>query len=189
MPYITPITDRTQADIDARTSKAFFNVADWVRIYGNAKQVHDLFVVLGFSVPFNTLSTPTQVTIPSVHTFNSFLENIETLRVAAGLPVIPGLTEIKVDWLEGSSAESPDYLDANDWERVLDILYNNIGFTLDYVIYCGVANAGQPRFYQHRWRQFGGWVLPSLSPVRRPRTGIAIMGTRLMRQNKWRQYG
>jgi hypothetical protein len=189
MPYETPIFDRTADDIASKTAKAFLNVADWIRIYGNAAFVHVLVAFLvEYDPAFNTLDAPSITTIPGAVEFNQFLENIEALRAAANLPEIPGLVEIKDDWLGGPLAAAPDYEDANDWERVLEIVRSRIILLVDYRMYCGVPEAGQARFYQHRWRLFPDWAPPSDTPVRRPRTVVALSGTNMTRQNKWRRY-
>lgn len=187
-PYTTPIYDRTATDIANETAKGFFNVADWERIYGNSEVVHAIISFLStHTITFDELGAPTITTIPAVADFNTFLANIERMREAAWLPTLTGIVEIKDDWQGGGAAAAPDYEDANDWERVLELVRAQIVLNADYRIYCGVARVGQVRFYQHRWRLFG-WVPNSASPVRRPRTGIAISGVGLTRNNFFRRY-
>jgi hypothetical protein len=188
MRYITPIYDRAESDIENRTSKAFFNVTDWARIHNNT-QVAQLLVeaLLSIDITSNTVTPPTMTTIPTVTQLNEFLENIETLRLASALPEITGLVAIKYDWIAGRMAGTPDYLVVNDWERVLDIVYNAIARSVEYAIYCGVGAVGQPRFYQHRFRRYG-WVQPSDTPSRHARAGVATCGTGLTRNNSYRRY-
>lgn len=153
MAYVTPVLDRQLSDITGRTAKAFINVADWERIYGNAQEVNALVVsTFGKAVAFDTLTAPTIDTIPTVAEFNVLLANIERIRLNSNLPAITGLVEIKYDWIAGSNEDSPDYLTANSWEQVLDIVYNAVPIAADYWIPCGVAASGQPRFWQHRFR-------------------------------------
>lgn len=188
MPYITPIIDRSQADIDAETSKAYFNCSDWLRIHGNTETAHILIsLLLGTTVQQNTLTDPIITTIPTVTEINLFIENINLLRESSGLPAITGLEILKDDWIAGRSSGAPNFEVVNSWERVLDIVYNSMAHSVAYVIYCDVAASGQPRFYQHRFRVYG-WILPSETAVRRARTGIAITGSDLMRTNNWRKY-
>lgn len=133
MPYVTAVTDRTQTDIDTRTSKAFFNVADWDRIEDNAIFVKDELITYSGAVIIFTgiASAPAITSIPNVDDFNRLLENIEYLRQAAA-SVIPTLTDtagfsaIAYDWEAGASKEAPDYTDVNQWERVIDLIHSQI---------------------------------------------------------------
>jgi len=187
--YTTPITDRNNTDIATRTAKAFINILDWSRIYGNSHITKLLLDFLyGSSTVFTELTTPVITTIPTVTEINSLLANIERIRIVAALPTIAGLSEVKDDYIEGSSADAPDYVDANLWENVLDIVHSKVVLSAEYVIYCGLATVGQPRFYQHQWRQFAGWVGVSGSPVRRARTNQAICNAGLKRNNGYRRY-
>jgi hypothetical protein len=152
MAWVTPITDRVLADIAARNSKAFFNVADWTRIYGNETVVRDLIsTLLGVTVTLTSLSTPSTTTFPAVADVNAFIANIEACRVAAALPEAIAVP-LKCDYVGGPSEEAPDYLDVNDWENDLLQIYTLLPAAVDYGISCGVAAAGQPRFWQARWR-------------------------------------
>ena len=188
MRYTEPITDRAQSDIDNLTVKAFFNVADWQRIYNNAQVAKALLDFLfSINITFDTVTEPTIITIPTVTQLNTLLANIDRLRIESNLPAITELNEIASDWKEGSGAPSPDYLDANEWEQVIDLIFASVGKVPNYYIYCGVASVGQIRMYQHRWRLYT-WIEESLSPVRRARTGIAKTGTGLTWNNGFRRY-
>jgi len=46
MSYTTAVKDRTLADIAARNSKAYFNVADWTRIKNNEQVTRNLAEIL-----------------------------------------------------------------------------------------------------------------------------------------------
>ena len=59
MSYKTPITDRTLTDITTKTAKAFFNVADWVRIYGNAEIINAIVSELNGAITFDAITEPT----------------------------------------------------------------------------------------------------------------------------------
>jgi hypothetical protein len=123
MAYVTPVTDRTSADIAARNSKAFMNVADWSRIYSNSQLVNSLAaIMLDTGIVFNILSTPTITTIPNVTDLNTLTGNIERVRVAV-IAVLPTLTEIKDDYEAGPDKTAPKYTDVNLWESVLDAVW------------------------------------------------------------------
>ena len=134
MAYVTAITDRVLSDITTPTSKGYWNIADWTRVYGNSQLVNSLAaIMLDTPIVFNTLTAPTITTIPSVTDFNTFLANIERLRLAvAGESIVGTGTEIKDDYTAGTGYESPDYVDANLWESTLDAIWNHYnGPTLD----------------------------------------------------------
>lgn len=187
--YIAPvITDRSPADIAAQTTKAFFNVLDWQRIYNNAevtKQIVDF--LLGLNITFNTVGSVSITTIPTVAELNTLLANINRIYQASGLQTTLGLELIKEDWQDGTTVQSPNYINANEWENLVNKIFTSITPVFDYRIYCGVAGAGQLRFYQHRWRVYP-WVAESANPVRRLRTGRGVMGRSLTFQNKFRRY-
>lgn len=125
MAYTSPVTDRDQADIDALNSKAYFNVADWTRIYDNAEHVNGLFTsVLGYPISFVTLDTPTTATIPTVTAFNTLMENINRMSAwAAEYAAAPIVGTLKGDWQAGAGMQSPNYADVNTWESIIDVLY------------------------------------------------------------------
>jgi|SRR5688572_1549066 len=127
MSYTTAVTDRTAADLVARNSKAFINVADFTRIYGNSLLVQSLLYAAELiTVDFETLATPTIITIPTVEEYNTLAGNIEAIRfqIEIELATIPGATtEIKHDYEAGASKETFDYRDVNLWESTLDVLW------------------------------------------------------------------
>lgn len=187
MAWIEPIYDRTAADIAARSSKAFFNVVDWVRINGNTTHVRAMITVLrGVTIAYNALPAPAMASLPTAQEINQFVQNIETLRDNSGAPVSFGVVALKTDYVSGASGSAPDYADVNDWERNLAILKDFLVKSAHYEVFCGVAEAGQSRFWQSRFRV--PFVREEEAPLRRPRCGVAVCGTDAARQNKFRRY-
>jgi hypothetical protein len=187
MPFVTPVTDRTAADILNKTDKSFFNVADWIRINGNTIYVRALMYVLrGINIDFETLDTPSITTIPTVDEFNAFIQNIENIRLALGLPAVAGIVDLKTDYEAIENSEVPDYTDANAWEKNLLLIKNLTIAVSTFMVMCGVGASGQQRYWQNRFRNM--FVKSVKHPVQRPITGIAISGAGLMRQSGWRQY-
>jgi hypothetical protein len=153
MSWVNPIIDRTSADILARTVKAFMNVADWTRIHGDTTEIQaQITSLLGLTVTLTTLTTPAITHFPAAAEINALIANIEAVRVGACLPVTTGVVVLKHDYLDGNGAVAPDYLAVNGWERNLSLLHSLLPNASDYVVHCGVANAGQPRFWQHKFR-------------------------------------
>ncbi len=128
MSYTTPVTDRTYADIAARNSKAYFNVADWTRIKNNELVTRNLAeILLSISVTATMIAEVTTASIPTVSTVNALLTNIENLRLAvAGLSIAGTSTEIKDDWATGMAVVSPTFADVNLWESTLHAIWTYI---------------------------------------------------------------
>lgn len=189
MKLISPVTDRTLADVQNRTAKGFVNVEDWIRIYRNSRLVSRIVsTLLDAEVAFDELSEPTTTSFPTVDNLNTLLANIQRAREASGLPDLSGLDDIKTDWTAGASSAAPTYEDANAWERAESIVIAAMVTLQDYKIYTGVAGCGQARFYQCRWRKSDQFVAPIETPIRKARTGNAQTGTGLTRQNSFRRY-
>jgi hypothetical protein len=185
MAWTEPIYDRVLADITNKTSKGFFNVADWVRINGNTQIVNALINVLkSLNITFDTLTPPTIATIPNIDDVNDFVDNIERIRAASGVPLATGLVALKNDYTSGGI--TPDYTTVNDWERDLDLLRSYLIKAAYFTPYCGVPSVGQTRFWQVRFRRFP-FAAPDNS-IRSPRAGVAICGSGLQRQNNFRRY-
>lgn len=138
MSYTTPVTDRTQADIIAQNSKAYFNYTDWNRIYNNARLTIEVANVIGGeSYSWDAIPEAAMSTIPSVTNFNTLLENIELVRADVGLATTP--TAIKYDWEAGVAARSPRFIDVNLWELVIDALW--VHFNGAVVTVCPTLNS------------------------------------------------
>jgi hypothetical protein len=161
MPYVASITDRTATDIATQTSKAFFNVSDWTRIYGNALFVRDeVQTLFGVHIDFFVLNAPTTTSFPNVIDFNELLASIEQLRLKS-LAVIPslsgetGFTVVTSSWIGGINERAPNYIDVNHWEQVIDMIHTKV------------------TEYSALWFRFA-------------RTGIAVANAGLTRNNMFR---
>jgi hypothetical protein len=154
MSWISPIFDRTLADITGHTSKGYFNVADWVRIHGNTAWIKSFMNTNNYlDIPLISLSTPDTTTWPTAVSRNQLIENIERLRLAACLPVLlPNLKVLPYIWGDGANALAPEYEDVNDWERNLNVIHDGVVGAVNYRIHCGVPSTGQSRMWQHRFR-------------------------------------
>lgn len=185
MSWNDPVYDRSQSDILARTSKAFLNVVDWIRINGNTQIIQVLVrVIAGVDVSLYELDEPVITDFPTADEINQFIENIENLRQEAAFPVESGVVALKYDYLSGSGAVVPDFNDVNDWERDLAFIRDYLAASANYMRYCGTFNCGQPLYWQNRFRYFK-FVPDAYDPKRYPRMG-ATCGAGLTRQNRWR---
>ncbi len=148
MTYVPPITDRTQADILAKNSKAYQNVSDWVRQYDNSEEAHDAIeAALGVLIDFDTISAVVNTDIPTIAEINEFLANIERLRlwVETYAPIDDSdFIEVKDDWLAGQSNPAPTYMHVNSWEKVVDLIYQiyKAPYSVERVPIGGIATCG-----------------------------------------------
>jgi hypothetical protein len=216
MSWTRPIYDRTSADIINRTSKAFLNVADWLRITNNTNLLRQLVQIMhGLTITPNTLVQPSITTFPAVDDINQLIENIEQLRTATNFPSASGVVALKHDYKAGNAAVAPDYSAVNAWEQDLDYIRAYLRSAAEYYLYCGTFSSGADRTFANRWRPWRGYIKPAYDPTRyvrmgsscgasltwrnrwrspvdqrsqTPRCGYAICGTRLLRQNGFRRY-
>lgn len=163
MAWMTPIRDRTQADVTNRTAKGFWNVADWTRVNGNNAALAALYGTWGYPfVALASLTTPkatstttppatSDVTIPRASDLNALLENINRLIRASGLPS-PTCPALLPMWSSGPLVASPNYRDANAWEGAQWTLYTYIPIALYYQAHCGVPACGSSHLWQTRFR-------------------------------------
>jgi hypothetical protein len=186
--YLDPITDRSATDIAAKTAKAFFNVADWARIYGNAQVAKVLIETLNaVEITFTAIAEPTIASMARASAINTLCANIENIRAGTSLPEIVGIIDLKTDWGTGPTSAAPYYITVNQWEAMIDALRAAMVLSVDYRVYCGVAVVGQARFWQSYFRVYT-WVENDPSPTRHARTGVPNTGSGLTHQNKFRRY-
>jgi hypothetical protein len=180
------VYDRTVQDIERLTVKAYFNLADWTRIYENAEALNDLLNdLLELGVPFTTITEPIITDMPDVHDLNDLLENIELLRLATGLPNYEGMTELKIDWEGGTRADSPTYVHVNQWEYTEAKIKTLLSRLANQIVVCGVPSCGQSRLWQQRFRRYYlGTLLES--SYRFTRTSLAQCGASLSYNNRFR---
>lgn len=158
MPYTTPITDRTQSDIDNLTSKAYMNTADWERIALNAEYVHDfllstiaLYPTFDYDI-FDTDAFAIYI-IPDSSELNRLTGNIENMRVAM-LPYLPTLEEVNDNWVGGINEDAPDYVDVNLWEQTIDLIYLFFNGNQPRHAITGIARAGVGLTRNHGFRRY-----------------------------------
>lgn len=155
MSYTTPVTDRTAADVAAKNTKAYFNVADWTRIYDNTFFINAMLEDVEHSADFTTISTPTITTIPSVTNFNTLIQNIKNVQIVVEsfLNSPTGLAVLKTDWAAGAEEQTFNYLHVNSWEQNISILYtflNNL--TMPRKNRSGITTSGSSLTRNNRFR-------------------------------------
>ena len=188
MSWTEAIYDRVLADVQNRTAKGYLNISDRDRILENTNHVLFLMnLIYEYSGTLEDPGTADIDTIPEVTEINTIINNIEKLRKAASVPASAGAVALEL-FTAGIGGSSPDYNDVNDWERNLYLLKLYLINTAYYITYCGVSSAGQSKFWAVRFRTWD-FVPPAASPVRRPRSGVVVLGQDMSFQNGFRSYG
>lgn len=132
MAYTTPVYDRTLSDVLARNSKAYLSLADWQRIDSNAQETATAInLSLGGSISLVAIAAMTTSSIPDTDDVNDLAGNIEMMRafIDANFTVSDSdFTEVKDDYTSPldltHTGYSYPFQVVNQWEKVLDIMYN-----------------------------------------------------------------
>lgn len=137
------IFDRTQEDVTNKTEKGYYNTSDLNRVESWCRYLADELNNVGYNI---TITTNTDWTSTDLRTA-SHMERIRT-NIRALMTGYHYITTIY------SNAESFDYIKANNWEKILDEIYHLLWGMTDWYVYSGVANAGQNRLWQNRFRHY-----------------------------------
>ena len=116
----TLITDRTQEDVDERTTKGHYNASDLNRVAQAMNYIANIFNQRGYHVSIFAKTDWTITDIPTQSQMQQYIANIDTLRSA--ISVFPS-TPITPSDMAGFS-----WQEANDIESILrdlnDLLTN-----------------------------------------------------------------
>ena len=136
------IFDRTRADIENKTSKGYYNYTDLNRIEEWCAYLATQLTNYSYPVTITTKTDWTMEDFPTVAQMNRIRSNIQALKTAyysyTNLPTASLMT-----WQK-----------ANQFEKILDeirTLFNNMR---NWFVYSGVANSGQSRVWQNRFRRY-----------------------------------
>lgn len=137
------IFDRTQLDVTNDTWKGQYNASDFNRVETWCSYLATNLQLLGYMINITTKTNWVQ---------SDMREQSEMLRIKNNiLSIMTGfhyLTKIY------ASVDNWDYIKANRWEQILNEINNMMVGMQDWFVYGGVANGGQNRLWQHRFRQF-----------------------------------
>lgn len=116
----TLITDRTQADVEQRTAKGYYNASDLNRVGQAMRYVAARIVDMGGACAVNPKADWAMQDIPTEAQMAAYLSDLAVMRAAyAALPDTP---------VAPGSMEHLTYSTANDIERILqdvDMLLTN----------------------------------------------------------------
>lgn len=135
------IFDRTQADIDNRTLKGEYRSEDLNRVETWCEYLKNELNAVGYSI---NITTKTDWTMEDMRTMAE-MERIRS-NIKAIIQGYYTITQIE------PTAENFNWQKANNWEKILYEIYWLMFGMENYYVHSGVANSGQPRIYQNRFR-------------------------------------
>lgn len=121
----------------------FYNSSDLNRVESWCRFLADELNAVGYNISINTKTNWAQTDMRTA----SEMERIRT-NIKAIMNGYHYITNIE------NNAENFDYIKANNWERILFEIWNLMIGMQDWYVYGGVANGGQNRLWQHRYRDF-----------------------------------
>lgn len=145
------IYDRTQQDVTDKTEKGYYNVSDLNRVESWCEYLKTELNNAGYSISFTTKTDWTTSDMRTASQMERIRTNIKKLMT--GFHYITSIY---------ATAENFDFEKANNWEKILYEIWQLMWGMTDWYVYSGVANAGQNRLWQHRFRQF--YVSPIIPP-------------------------
>lgn len=154
LSYISSVTNRSLNDIIVRNTRAFFNVADWVRIDNNTRYAREMVLdIKGGIIPRIELNTPTRETKPTAANINALVQNIIYVQEAADVPSADYYT-LFANYEDGADKPAPDYIAVNSWEKVIEIIVTKY-WLLSVVRYLvtGIGITGSDEIRQNWFRR------------------------------------
>lgn len=92
MPWISPITDRSESDVVNKTTKGFYNAEDLNRVGEDVSWLAEQLAVYGYPVQVSPKTNWVMADFPTESTMTTYLGNIRALLAAfTALPNTPEL--------------------------------------------------------------------------------------------------
>lgn len=146
MQGFNALTDEEKADWQTHALKGFYNYTDKNRVESAVEQINKILIKYGYMN--NTLTIVKDRNMKYIDdkaSITRYLNNIQSLiDNFYVLPVTPELIE---------NFDTLDITKANNIEKILYDINNILVGTLDYAVRSGVANCGQNRIWQNRFRR------------------------------------
>lgn len=145
------IFDRTEQDVLERLAKGQYNASDLNRVEEWCDYLKAQLASAGYDI---SITTKTNWTASDMRTASE-MERIRTniKKLMQGYHSMLTIAQ---------NAEQFDYIKANNWEQILYEMYYYLFGMCNWYVYGGVANGGQNRVWQHRFRQFYNDIMPQL---------------------------
>ena len=142
MPEESLIFDRTLQDVKNATLKGQYNASDLNRVESWCDYLATELNTLGYDIQITTKTDWVQTDMRAATEMERIRTNIKTIMQGYYY-----LTNIS------ATAENFDYIKANNWEKILNEIYWLMFGMSNYYVHCGVANSGQSRQWQNRYRR------------------------------------
>lgn len=161
-----PIFDRTQADVDNRTKKGFFNVSDWNRVVNNLITLRDYLKknftkgptthqpwAPGISASLNNSYLVDKSRFPTAEMLNTVAKSIDDLRMGVTL-ISQGWQTIYQSYTAGKTGTGNmmDFNELNRWEQDLEIEERVLTGIVEMWTYSGDAGGS---YYCGDWKRGG----------------------------------
>lgn len=145
------IFDRTQADVTNKTEKGYYNTSDLNRVESWCRYLADQLNAVGYNINITTKTNWTSSDLRTASEMERIRTNIR--KIMTGYHYITTIH---------ANAEQFNYVKANRWEKILYEIWQLMWGMEDWYVYSEVANAGQNRVWQNRFRHY--YVSP-VTPV------------------------
>lgn len=145
------ITDRTLSDVtnvdinSSTVSKGAYNYTDLNRVESKVKELNDLLVTYNYMSALTTKLDWSMTDKFNVNDGTRYLNNVKAIRQA--------LATYETTPETPSTMANLTYQDANDIEKILVDIEHLLISMENWFVYSGVANSGQNRVWQNRFRQ------------------------------------
>lgn len=144
------VYDRTTSDVNyarqnqsSETSlKGAYNYTDLNRVEEWCRKLADDLNAVGYSISITTKTDWTQDDFPTYSNMERIRQNI--LKIMRGYHY-----QTKIY----NTVNGFDYRYANNWEKILSEIYDMIRGMENWYVFSGVANSGQNRLWQNRFRK------------------------------------
>lgn len=137
------VFDRVKADLTNGSWKGQYNASDLNRVEYWCRYLADKLNELGYSINITTKINWVSSDMRTDAEMERIRSNIQKLMTG-----FHWITKIY------TYANTINYDRANRYEKILFEIYNMMQGMNNWYVYGGVANGGQPRLWQHRFRQF-----------------------------------
>ena len=142
-PQENLVYDRTQTDVDNDTWKGQYNPSDLNRVEEWCEFLASELSNVGYSISITTKTNWQNSDMRTATDMERIRSNIS--KIMQGYHYLTTIA---------SNAEYFDWIKANNWEQILDEINKLMYGMENYFVYSGVANSGQPRIWQNRFRHY-----------------------------------
>ena len=142
------IFDRTIEDVENATLKGQYNASDLNRVESWCEYLKTELNIVGYDINITTKTNWQQSDMRTSSEMERIRTNIK--KIMQGYYYVTSIEQ---------NAEYFNYVKANNWEKILNEMYELMFGMQNWYIYGGVARGGQNRVWQHRFRQLYGYGL------------------------------